>query len=805
MIRRSIIIGAIAGLFLILVAIYPIVSLVIPIVYPYWQGPIQNDLLHGVLLMISASLGIVALIFGMIAARRARARNAFQGALSGAIAGAVVGMFLWVALAVPVNALDAMAEIAQYRPELVIHFPPLDDLVDYSVKILDRGSDLFWISVGIFTVLGAVEGLLASVFLRRLEEPKQKTPFELIQSGKHPRIWFAEDETSTIVALIVGGVMALMIKVVQFNATYLWFVDQVPELEQLLWERLNTPLVADPIRHFRGLFSPVIVFALVFFGFLVVILIKNPRNRYLDRITAVMIATDVIMLGLITFVLRSFYLGFGLAPYEIHHQIQLGALKTSDPIVTYLPELLREPSVVVSVALLAPWLLLIVLLFILGIIGGIQGVLYSLLVASFHRTPVDRAAFLWRMLKQEPEETLPTIYALFNNTPKVYAVLAHLSNLAYKQNDGIARLASAFHLLGVSSNPDQYPAAIEEIETILDGHPEWRWSADVKTAYHALGQVLSVRTLDQILAMTPPDELQTVSLPPFFLKTVQLFRRIIGELAKVKKVDDLQTRLIFLQNALDAINVAQQQVEHHRNECKRGRGTPIPALPVVSVALRHWQDVVLDATRLLKGRADLSFACKNTKTPSVPRLPLVCEVTNKGLNVAQSISVRVLPDKAYDLLDDGQADIEILPPGETRQIRLMVAPSEGVRRMRVEWELTYNDAVDEQRQLSFADVIEFTDLDKPFQRIFPIPYVTGTPLKTDDVFVGRKDIFKFVRENLVGSHQNNVIILHGQRRTGKTSVLYRLKDVMDESHYGSPDRYAGQARSQRGRFSLLHR
>ena len=213
MIKRSIIIGAIAGLFLILVAIYPIVSLVIPIVYPSWQGTIQNDLLHGILLMISASLGIVALIFGMVAARRARARNAVQGALSGAIAGAVVGMFLWVALAVPVNALDAMGEIARYRPELVIHFPPLEDLVDYSVKILDRGGDLFWISVGIFTALGAVEGLLASIFLRRLEEPKQKTPFELIRSGKHPRLWFSEDETSVIIALIVGGVMALMIRV----------------------------------------------------------------------------------------------------------------------------------------------------------------------------------------------------------------------------------------------------------------------------------------------------------------------------------------------------------------------------------------------------------------------------------------------------------------------------------------------------------------------------------------------------------------------------------------------------------------
>jgi hypothetical protein len=50
------------------------------------------------------------------------------------------------------------------------------------------------------------------------------------------------------------------------------------------------------------------------------------------------------------------------------------------------------------------------------------------------------------------------------------------------------------------------------------------------------------------------------------------------------------------------------------------------------------------------------------------------------------------------------------------------------------------------------------------------------------MFVGRQDVFEFVQEHLLGAYQNNVIVLHGQRRTGKTSILYRLQEVLADTH-----------------------
>ena len=42
------------------------------------------------------------------------------------------------------------------------------------------------------------------------------------------------------------------------------------------------------------------------------------------------------------------------------------------------------------------------------------------------------------------------------------------------------------------------------------------------------------------------------------------------------------------------------------------------------------------------------------------------------------------------------------------------------------------------------------------------------------MFFGREDVFAFVQQALIGKHRDNVIILYGQRRTGKTSALYQM-------------------------------
>ena len=55
------------------------------------------------------------------------------------------------------------------------------------------------------------------------------------------------------------------------------------------------------------------------------------------------------------------------------------------------------------------------------------------------------------------------------------------------------------------------------------------------------------------------------------------------------------------------------------------------------------------------------------------------------------------------------------------------------------------------------------------------PYVVGAPVKNKEMFFGRQDIFDYIKRNLIGPYQHNTIVLHGRRRTGKSSILYQLE------------------------------
>ncbi len=62
------------------------------------------------------------------------------------------------------------------------------------------------------------------------------------------------------------------------------------------------------------------------------------------------------------------------------------------------------------------------------------------------------------------------------------------------------------------------------------------------------------------------------------------------------------------------------------------------------------------------------------------------------------------------------------------------------------------------------------------------PYVAGPPV-SGEKFYGRDDLFDFIRDALKAA-DNHIILLHGQRRVGKSSILHHLKEKIlpEEGH-----------------------
>lgn len=59
------------------------------------------------------------------------------------------------------------------------------------------------------------------------------------------------------------------------------------------------------------------------------------------------------------------------------------------------------------------------------------------------------------------------------------------------------------------------------------------------------------------------------------------------------------------------------------------------------------------------------------------------------------------------------------------------------------------------------------------------PYIAGNPVGKTSSFVDRHEILTEVL-NILGSPKKNAVVLYGQRRIGKTSVLQRLEAQLSE-------------------------
>ncbi len=54
------------------------------------------------------------------------------------------------------------------------------------------------------------------------------------------------------------------------------------------------------------------------------------------------------------------------------------------------------------------------------------------------------------------------------------------------------------------------------------------------------------------------------------------------------------------------------------------------------------------------------------------------------------------------------------------------------------------------------------------------PYIAGAPVTEQRMFFGREDVFAWIQNSLSGQYADHILVVHGQRRVGKTSVLKQL-------------------------------
>lgn len=62
------------------------------------------------------------------------------------------------------------------------------------------------------------------------------------------------------------------------------------------------------------------------------------------------------------------------------------------------------------------------------------------------------------------------------------------------------------------------------------------------------------------------------------------------------------------------------------------------------------------------------------------------------------------------------------------------------------------------------------------------PYIAGAPVTEASMFFGREDVFNWIERSLPGRYVDHILVIHGQRRVGKTSVLKQLPNWLPDGY-----------------------
>ncbi len=204
---------------------------------------------------------------------------------------------------------------------------------------------------------------------------------------------------------------------------------------------------------------------------------------------------------------------------------------------------------------------------------------------------------------------------------------------------------------------------------------------------------------------------------------------------------------------------------------------PFERVPFADVVLR-WRTLMEEALKNLRGRARLEIVALREDLPldrTSSSSMIVFRLTNVGDSPARNLSVTLKQSGRDGFEVIGQSTQELYPLGTGMQqdVEFWIKPLSSNEAGYV-FEVSYDDDEGTGHFHPTSGRVRFFVVGEEYRPIPTSPYVMGPPVKTRKMFYGRQDLFDWIGENISGSHQQNILVLHGERRMGKTSILYQL-------------------------------
>ena len=379
--------------------------------------------------------------------------------------------------------------------------------------------------------------------------------------------------------------------------------------------------------------------------------------------------------------------------------------------------------------------------------------------------PDVRARRFYRRLQKQPATTLNMIRVAYNLNADSPGFLLGLANQARLDgNQSLAGLVDGLFLL--AARPEAgLPIILSALDEADKMKPGWRdsswWSATFRTAQ----QLLVAPSITELSLLRPQliEALRIRGRAERPAMSLDALLPVITRFGDSMRVEEAGDQLVYLNDAHDLLRQLSERVTWQVNRLEKSLMTAI---------IERWLGLVTAAIEEIHGQASLDIRLKTRRIVAEAETEVTLEIRNRGRAPAENISVRLEHDPAFELKSTPQT-ITFLPPGRGREVSFLIAP-QVMDRFRLVCHVRYDDRHRPDKFLAFADMVSLLPPIKEFTPVIN-PYSPGTPLRRhSSLFVGRERFFRFIAENAGHPDQNRVLIMVGQRRTGKTSALLRL-------------------------------
>jgi hypothetical protein len=388
------------------------------------------------------------------------------------------------------------------------------------------------------------------------------------------------------------------------------------------------------------------------------------------------------------------------------------------------------------------------------------------------QNPNAQASRFYRQLSRQPAQCLILLEQKYVHTHGSPDFLLHLANQARQANDQlIANLAHGLFLLDdrTQSGLSILVPTVEEIKNqkieTWEGLDRWQLTYSTCQSLFDAPSITEISLLrPQLLQLLKFKEIQDKKY-----HNLRLLKPVLTNMRDSERVDLVEDRLVYLNEAATQCKQIQEQLSEYPRSIEH---------TVVSSIIRRWTGLLSAEIEDLRGRAQLTVSLKTKRLVPTKHTIVALEIGNNGRSAAENVVVVLDNDPAY-IVHSTPEEIPFLPSGRSREVRFTIEP-QVIDRFRISFTITFDDRNQRGKVFAFGDMVHLLPPTRDFSPV-PNPYTPGTPLRPDSMlFFGREDLFNFIAENAGYRSFRNVIILVGQRRTGKTSALLRLEDHLPD-------------------------